>query len=142
MNKRIIYTRPDGGVSIIIPCGDIGEAWAILPKDAINPQIVTVDDIPKDRTFRSAWEHSGDKITVNMDKAREIHLSHIRAQRNAALAVLDIETMKALGKGDNAARDAIEARKQALRDIPQTIDLNAAKTPEELLSIGLDGMEI
>jgi hypothetical protein len=45
---------------------------------------------------------------------------------------LDVETMKALGRGDNARRDEVEAQKQALRDLPQTFDLSGARTTQEL----------
>lgn len=82
MNRRIIYTRPDGGVSIVIPCRNIDEshltddeiyqrAFNKLPKDAINPQMITADKIPQDRTHRNAWEHGGDKIKINMSKVKE-----------------------------------------------------------------------
>lgn len=60
MNQRIIYPNDDGGVSIIIPAPNSGLAIEeIASKDvpAGKPyKIVSVDDIPSDRTFRDAWE--------------------------------------------------------------------------------------
>jgi hypothetical protein len=69
--KRIIYTRPDGGLSIVIPVinttGEmdgfteddaLARAMKKLPEDAINPQVVEESDIPTDRTFRNAWEQT------------------------------------------------------------------------------------
>ena len=146
MDRRIIYGRLDGGVSVVIParCIDDGNltdeeifqrSWNKLPDDAINPQPITIADIPPDRIFRNAWEHGGDKVNVNMNSAREIHLGRIRMARDKALALLDVETIKAAGKGDSEALAAVEAQKQVLRDIPQTIDLTKARTPEELKAI-------
>ena len=188
MNRRIIYSRSDGGVSVLIPCRCIDDdhltddeifqrSWdrlqrdmdplphykevlrpidpeldeaqlslvtqlycakggiSLVPLDAIYPQVVTIADIPQDRYFRNAWDHGGDRVTVNMDKAREIHLNRIRDARDKKLIDLDKETMKALGKKDDVFRAAVEAQKQVLRDIPQTIDLTVAKTPEELKAL-------
>jgi len=62
MNLRILYKTDEGGVAVIIPTD---EALAehtiqeIAEKDvpAGKPyKIVSVDDIPSDRTFRNAWE--------------------------------------------------------------------------------------
>jgi hypothetical protein len=59
-------------------------------------------------------------------------MDRIREVRNVKLVQLDVETVKALGKGDDKARVEIEMAKQTLRDIPQTLDLDLAQTPEEL----------
>lgn len=62
MNQRIIYKNDEGGVSIIIPtpeCLETHTIEEIAAKDvpAGKPyKIITTDDIPTDRTFRSAWE--------------------------------------------------------------------------------------
>lgn len=134
--KRIIYTRPeDGGLSIVIPAISMEEVWKCIPADAINPVEVDTAIIPSDRAFRNAWEHGVDKVQVNMEKAKAIHLNSIRAARNAKLSALDIETMKAVGKGDAAAMSEVEAAKQMLRDIPQKVDLTKAATPDELKAI-------
>jgi hypothetical protein len=61
MTKRIIYPNDDGGVAIIIPSPEALEQYgieAIALKDvpANKPyKIVSVEDIPSDRTFRNAW---------------------------------------------------------------------------------------
>lgn len=58
MNQRIIYQNDSGGVSIIIPveCGlTIAE---IASKDVPTGKpykIVSVSDIPKDRSTRDSW---------------------------------------------------------------------------------------
>jgi hypothetical protein len=58
MNQRIIYPNDDGGVSILIPTGEIA-IEEVARKDVpagVAYRIVDVADIPTDRTFRNAWE--------------------------------------------------------------------------------------
>ena len=58
MNQRIIYSNDDGGVSILIPTGEL-ELAEVARKDVpagVAYKIVDVADIPSDRTFRGAWE--------------------------------------------------------------------------------------
>ena len=58
MTQRIIYQNNDGGVSIIIPTGELAiEEVAKKDVPAGKPyKIVDATDIPEDRTFRDAWE--------------------------------------------------------------------------------------
>lgn len=59
MNQRIVYANDDGTISIIVPaeCGLTIEEIAEKDVPAGKPyKIVSVDDIPTDRTFRNAWE--------------------------------------------------------------------------------------
>lgn len=62
MNSRIIYPTDDGGVAIIIPAAECGlTIEQIAAKDVPagkSYKIVDVADIPKDRTFRNAWEYA------------------------------------------------------------------------------------
>ena len=58
MNQRIIYPNDDGGVSILIPTGEI-EIAEVARKDVpagVAYKIVDVANIPSDRIFRGAWE--------------------------------------------------------------------------------------
>jgi hypothetical protein len=61
MNQRIIFQNDKGGVSVIVPspnCLQEHTIQEIAEKDvpAGKPyKIVSVDDIPSDRTFRNAW---------------------------------------------------------------------------------------
>jgi hypothetical protein len=61
MNQRIIFQNDEGGVSVIVPspnCLQEHTIEEIAAKDvpAGKPyKIVSVDDIPSDRTFRNAW---------------------------------------------------------------------------------------
>lgn len=58
MNQRIIYQTDEGGVAVIVPADCALTIEEIAAKDvpAGKPyKIVSVDDIPSDRTFRNAW---------------------------------------------------------------------------------------
>lgn len=106
----------------------------------------TVRKIPSfaekpDRTFRNGVRMDAKGKPYHcMTTCRGMHMNRIRAARNAALAALDVETMRALGRGDNAARDAVEVRKQALRDLPAATDLEACKTIDDLKAVWPDGL--
>ena len=72
-------------------------------------------------------------VTVNMDKARDIHLAEIRRVRNEELAKEDINLMIANESGTSSEQDAVKAKKQTLRDLPATFDITTdVDTPEKL----------
>ena len=70
-------------------------------------------------------------IKINMDKATVIQMGKIREVRNKELSALDITFMRAVEDEDTDAQATIKAKKQELRQIPQTFDLTT-DTPEEL----------
>ena len=84
--------------------------------------------VPSDRNFRGAWSLSGNVISEDLNKAKEIFSDKIREARTPLLAALDTDYMKALEQGADTA--AIVASKQALRDAPTAGD--AATTIAEL----------
>ena len=56
--NRIIYKTDEGGVSVIIPTGEL-PIEDVCQKDvpAGTPYLIVEDDVvPSDRTFRNAWE--------------------------------------------------------------------------------------
>jgi hypothetical protein len=72
MNQRIIYPTDNGGVSIVIPTGELPIEEVLAkdcPADAI---IVDADSLPTDRTFRDAWELVNGQIVVNEAKKQAI----------------------------------------------------------------------
>ena len=60
-DKRIIYKRTDGGITIIVPTPDALQSMTIeqiAQKDVptgLKYKIVDVSEISSDRTFRDAW---------------------------------------------------------------------------------------
>ena len=139
--RKIVYTRPDGGLSIVVPCigtkEDLTEAeaearaYAMLPPDAGNPRWAKDDEFPADRTFRDAWTDTG-TVSVDMPKAREIHREKLRQLRAPKLAAEDTAFMRAIEADDKAEAARVALRKKALRDVTDDPRIDAAKTPDEL----------
>lgn len=165
MDKRIVFKTADGSIGIISPAPNArGEilmekekrskrgkvlseavyraetdsefltriAMLDVPAD-LEWRIVDVKSLPVDRTFRGAWTDDG-KISVCMAKARKIHMDNIRVKRHEKFVALGFPYRL------NASVEAIlpdETRKelQRLRDIPQTVNLENAKTVEELIAV-------
>ena len=69
MDKRIIYKKANGGISIIIPTSDALQTMTIeqiAQKDVptgLNYKIVNVSEILSDRTFRDAWTIDDAELT-------------------------------------------------------------------------------
>ena len=149
-NKRIVYTRPDGGVSILAPAPEFLAQFATeeegiaaiqakdVPSDAVAVEVIDETAIPE-RSFRNAWEWNNG-IQVNMPKARVVHMDKIRRVRNDELEKLDISFMRAIEAGDAAEQTSITNQKQALRDIPQELDLEVFATPEDLHASWADNL--
>jgi len=137
INTRIAYKNSDGGVSIVIPtpefCKNNANSMAELLASSIHEGAIfeelKVDDIPTDRYFRNAWRLNGG-IHTDMDCARGIHLDCLRKVRNEKLEELDVTFQRALESKDVAAQDSIAAKKQALRDMPNSVDLSALSEQE------------
>jgi hypothetical protein len=151
MTLRLAYSRPDGGVSIVVaaPKGVLEKALGPLtdqeyfrhvwersiPSDAIDPEVLPDDWTPPDtdRTYRNAWVKTNERIAVDMPKARNIHREKLRLMRKPKLEALDVEMTRAFK--NPARQDQIETRRQALRDVTDDPAIEAAKTPEELKAV-------
>jgi hypothetical protein len=141
----IVIKLSTGGVAVMRLIGDADANEAIEKWKSVNQGLYVShrempdDAIPIDRTFRDAWDDITLEpvIDIDMDKARSIHLDRIRKLRNAELARLDIEAIKAQDIGDEAGLIAVRQRKQELRDLPETIagELSAASSVHELMAI-------
>ncbi len=66
---KIIYTRPDGGVSVVVPSPNwSGSIQELAEKDVpreFSYEIVEDDVIPTDRTFRNAWKKQDKGVVVD-----------------------------------------------------------------------------
>ena len=140
MILKYLYTRPDGGVSIVgaAPKETLEQVLGPLtdsqyeahflsrsiPVDAANLQRIPDDFVaPIDRTFRNAWEQVGTTINVNLAKARDIQERRINdAQR---LKIRDILEREALG--ENVALEKANIGAVNARGL-----VNAAQTPDQL----------
>jgi hypothetical protein len=59
INQRVIYSTADNGVAIIVPApgATLEQVLKAVPA-GVAYEVVSVDDVPADRTFRNAWEFS------------------------------------------------------------------------------------
>jgi hypothetical protein len=126
---KIVIKRASGGVSIMTLINNSDEAesiekWKLAhPEEYVSHRSMPDDAIPTDRTFRNAWADTTPELVIDVDmtKARNIHLESIRLKRNAELAKLDVEAIKAQDMGNAETLAQIKARKQELRDLPATL---------------------
>jgi len=154
--KRIVERMPGGWLKIHTPAyndraravnhpglTDAELVQVVIDRHQMTDYFIIEDSAPgtdaflRDRDFRDAWEAPTGELAVNMAKARSIVMAQIRRVRNLELAALDVPFVQALESGDTEAQIAIGAKKQALRDIPQTFHLTA-RTPSQLKNLWPD----
>lgn len=91
---------------------------------------IPVAQLPKSGVFGAAFKLIGSSVVIDMPKARIIHMTRIRVERNKELDRLDMESLKNIEqKTDNTQ---VAADKQVLRDLPTTFNLEILTTPEAL----------
>lgn len=135
MSKYVI-NNGDGTVGILVPAPSsklsIEEILAKDVPEGKSYREISDNDLPSDRTFRNAWtdDQPGNKVDVDMPRARDIHMDRLRIDRDEKLKEKDLEFILALEQGADTA--AIVAEKQELRDMPQTFDLSVFNTPQAL----------
>lgn len=137
MDLRVVYTRDDGGVSVLIPApharqrGESDDEFVrrIAVKD-IPPntayEIIHKDDLPS-RRFRAAWSIAGDTVAVDPVKARAQILEEVRAERGNKLDESDKEKAKLDEVGTDEQRQALREYRQSLRDLPASVTANIAE---------------
>lgn len=137
---KYVLHREDGGVSIMTYFSGnktVKECVESMPYKVISYHGITDSDIPKDRSFRNAWEFKDGKVQENHGKSVEIHKDKLRKLRKPLLEELDIQYMQALEKGKSAEVSRIVRKKQALRDVtdvdfPNNVDELRHFIPKEL----------
>lgn len=132
-NQRIIFQNESGGVSVIIPTGEL-LIEEVAKKDVpagVPYEIVSVDDIPSDRTFRNAWKLGDCCVEHDIDKCKELAHDKRRAKRAEEFAPHDEVIMKQIPGVD--AIDA-EAKRQEIRDKYAAVQdaIDAAESLEEI----------
>jgi hypothetical protein len=132
-NQRIIFQNESGGVSVIIPTGEL-PIEEVAKKDVpagVTYEIVTTDDIPNDRTFRNAWKLGDCCIDHDLDKCRAIAHDIRRTNRAEEFQPFDEVIMKQIPGADAAvAEEARQAIREKYSEVQDAID--AAKSPEEI----------
>ena len=132
MTQAIIFTNDNGGVSVCIPTGEL-PIEAVQAKDTPKGSIiVNQSDLPNQHNdFFDAWELKDGKVTVSLEKAKEITKKRLRAEREPLLSVQDVAFQRALESGEDTT--LIVAEKTRLRNITSLAD--AETTLEGLRAI-------
>ena len=119
-----IYKNQDGSCGALIRCNNRLTMQQLVEKDApknpdgSTPEFVSSFDaeIP-DLYFLSAFSLTNKKVSVDINKAKEVQLNRWRGLRIAKLAELDLESLKAIESGNAAKQSEVAAKKNALRDV-------------------------
>lgn len=126
----IVLKRNDGHVAIMNLTDGSDKNNAIQKFQEQHPEFIEhyeyEGELP-DREFRDAWEFKNNKVVVNLDKAKMIHMERIRELRNKNLEELDKEQLR------YGMTKEIKRKKQLLRDAPVKIMVDVSKSPIELL---------
>ena len=139
-NQRIIYQNAEGGVSVIIPTGEL-PIEEVANKDVpvgVSYEIVDSSAIPSDRTFRGAWVANGTAVDVDLNKAKAIAHDKRRAARDEEFEPHDEVIMKQIPGNDATIA---EVARQEIRDRYAVMQsaIDAATSAGELKTIlGLD----
>lgn len=83
---KLVFTRPDGGVSIVIPATGVAVEELMeksIPEDATNVRQIEDSDIPASREFRDAWcdTEPGTQIDIDVEKAKQCQINNLNALR-------------------------------------------------------------
>ena len=84
--------------------------------------------VPSDRLFRGAWSLSGTVITEDLTAAKVLFKDKIREVRKPLLEAQDALYMRALEDNDTSAKNAIKAKKTALRNAPAASAITQANS--------------
>lgn len=95
---KIVYKTAEGYLAILTPSEEIleNEDYEELIRKDI-PQDVTSytvedEDLPINIMFRDAWELTDGKVTINLDKSKELAHQQRRQKRALELKQYDLET--------------------------------------------------
>jgi len=142
---RVIFPKPDGGVSIAIPTDEFLQthtmedvAAQVVPA-GVPYAIVEDSEIPSDRFFRDAWAVNGSSIEVRLDKAKVIAHDRRRAAREKDFAPFDDIIAKQI---PGASAQQAEAERQKIRDKYAAMQtaIDAAQTPNAIKA-ALEGVK-
>lgn len=138
MSKFYALARIDGGVEIMNCVDDTTDPIAEINRWSPDHRALMVGtakeikSVPQDRSFRNAWTPA---LTVDMPKAREIHMGRIRAARDDELRHTDGLMARATEQGNTTEGAKLRIERQRLRDIPQNFVLSGATTADDLKAL-------
>ncbi len=130
---KIIYQNSEGGISVIIPTGELSieEVAAKDVPEGVAYEIVEDDAIPSDRYFRNAWVANGAAVEIDLDQAKSIGHDIRRQQRAEEFKPYDEVIMKQIPGADaTAAEEARQEIRDKYAQVQEQID--AAATPDDI----------
>lgn len=124
---RLVFERPDGGVSIDAPVARIADDAELLAAHIVRMETahgwthranITAAELRSSRRLRNAWRWVGSGLDVDLPTGREILMTELRVERDTKLAETDGEVLRDQERSqpDIGLRDY----RQALRDLPAT----------------------
>lgn len=138
--KKFIIKRKDGGISLGIVCEENMNLDDEVKKWKESSQLDFIyyqfeDRIPTDPDgyFHDAYDHNEEQgLFIDMDKARHIHMDHLRLLRSQKFIELGFPFRFHPQLEEKLFEEEIKNKLKMLRDIPQNFDLSFAKNPDEL----------
>lgn len=74
-------------------------------------------------------------VTIDLNKAKDLHREHVRSRRLAEFRQLDLEYQRADEINDTDTKLKIVAKKNLLRNLPQDSRIEKASSVEELSTL-------
>lgn len=124
--RVVVWTRPDGGVSVGIPTTWLlrRAGWAGITAmfkaraerwGGRHIMVCHPSELPG-RRFRNAWRQgdNGGPVTVDLPAARNIRMGEIENRVNHELSIVDREYLRALMDDDTAKAVTLVERRKAL----------------------------
>lgn len=144
----VLLQRSDGGVSVahINPTKNPGGALArtveqwqdnermtaqqrpgYVARTIVSTRVIEPSDLPENRRWRDAWMIDGNKVAIDLDKAKTIRAAELESEKNNLLETHAKEYTIAVAKGDAVAAQAIQKKVQDLSSLDKTaIELSVA----------------
>lgn len=94
----IVYTRPDGGVSVCRPAaGNLEDVMTNdIPADATDVHVLDDSALPDYDEFRNAWRNDGAAVTVDITAAKAIAERLSPSKANEVRAADDVATLRSV----------------------------------------------
>jgi len=139
MAVRIVFTRADGGLSVVTPVRARREGETVpqylnaiitraMPAGGTNPRVIDSADLPAQLGLRAAWQDTGAEVIVHLPGARVVRLAALAARRREVLRDLTEAREAAADRGQAVLAAQLLARRTALRDYDLAADLAALGT--------------
>ena len=141
-DKRIVYQGENGIACVVIPTpkflasgGTIDDLLIkCVPENCRDSaDIVDVDTVESDRTFRNAWvTEQGKSVEVDLAKAKDVAKDKVRQARTPKFVELDVAYQRAVEEDDSDKQAAVVVKKQTARDATEDSQISGADSVANL----------